>query len=321
MAKLQILGSNYLPTLLKFVDPSVIPQSLGGELCDAGGDGDCRALVGPGGLVPQAFLSGVAADGLGSGETVNVPAGKHSDVLLRVPAGATVSWRWASVDKDVAFRVTAAPAAAEVGPQVLSVSRGVCGVHQLVSGYAGPAAGDAKPASVSSSGDAKAPMPYTAAGASEADVVHSAKVEKHFGSYAVPKEVGAAGVVVRLRWDNTFSWMASKTITRRVDVLLDGQSVEAATTAAEAAIAAPAAAGAGSAVASAAGPATATAPAAAESIRVEVDALDRYAHSRMVHMETFGLPDSDCWRGTKAVPAGGATGAPSAATAAAAGSS
>lgn len=323
--KFQILGSNYLPTLLKFVDASAIPAAMGGTLRDASGDPECRMLVPPGGMVPAAYALGVAADGFGSGEEVNVSAGKHADVLLRAPAGATVSWRWAGVDKsEVAFRVTAAPAAAgSLGPQVIDVTRSVCGVHQLAAGYARPAA-DAKAISVASTGDIKAPLPFAAEGAAEVEAVPSAKVDRHFGSYTVPSaEAGfPCGAVLRLRFDNSFSWMTSKTLVRRIDVLLPGHAyppapgspaannataAAVAPTPAAAAADAPAVGGAGAGAAPAAPAAAAAAPAAATDVLIEADPLEAFAAARMQHMATFGLPSSSCWATTSMPPPPGVT--------------
>jgi hypothetical protein len=72
---------------------------------------------------------------------------------------------------------------------------------------------------------ASAPIPGAAAGAAEADVVHAERVAKHTGSHTVPAGDGAA-VLVRLRWDNGYSWVHSKTLVRRVDVLLPGNHPE-----------------------------------------------------------------------------------------------
>lgn len=325
--KFQILGSNYLPTLLRFVDASAIPAAMGGTLTDASGDPECRMLVPPGGMVPNAYALGVATDGFGSGEEGNVSSGKHADVLLRAPAGATVAWRWAGVDKgEVNFRVTAVPAASgSLGPQVIDVTRSVCGVHQLASGYA-RAAPDAKPVSVASSGDIKAPVLFAAAGAAEVDVVPSSKVDRHFGSYTVPgAEAGfPCGALLRLRFDNSFSWMTSKTLCRRIDVLLPGHSYPPApgspaannVSTSSAATDAPAVGGAGAGAAPAPVAPASGSGAAASDVLIEVDPLETFAAARMQHMAAFGTPTSSCWA-TTSMPRPAGTVAASSAPAAA----
>ena len=63
--KMRILGSGYMPILREFVDDAVIPAYLGGGLRDGDGDAECKSLVCGGGLVPLAYLVGVATDGKG----------------------------------------------------------------------------------------------------------------------------------------------------------------------------------------------------------------------------------------------------------------
>lgn len=311
--KFQILGSSYQDALLNHIDAEALPKWLGGKFVDKNGDPHCYSLVPPGGLIPQAFIAGrpstsgstaadlsapvssdpsyfgVAGDGHGSGEEINIPSGKYSDVLIRVPAGATVSWRWASVDKDVAFRVTAVKASSEgVGPQVIDVRRSVAGVHliPLVAAGAGHAAaassGNGKPTqssgpiTSSTPGDIKATIPFAAAGAAELEVVPSAKVDKHYGSWTAPADGSGDAFLVRIRFDNSYSWVSSKTLVRRVDVLLVGHAFGTTPTI----------------TATAAEVAASTLPA----ILIEDDPLERYACGREEHLATFGTAANDvCW--------------------------
>lgn len=159
--RFQILGSDYLPTLLKYIDESNLPAFLGGKLHDALGDGECRCgggaavqraaagsahpppffpsrrgMVAEGGVVPPCILQGFGVPaGQGLGEEVTLPKGARSTLTVRVPAGATVSWRWAPFDAGVGFSVAAAPAASAVAAGVIDVTEPVYGVHILAAGY------------------------------------------------------------------------------------------------------------------------------------------------------------------------------------------
>jgi CRAL/TRIO domain len=297
--KFQILGSNYRDALLSHIDAEALPKWLGGKFVDKYGDPECKSLVPPGGLIPQAFIAGrptnadatpstdpsyfgVAGDGHGLGEEVNIPSGKYNDVLIRVPAGATVNWRWASVDKDVGFRVTAVQASSDgVGPQCIDVTRSVAGVHLLPLLAAGAfkstsssMAAPSAPYTATTSGDIKGPIPFAAAGAAETEVVPFGKVDKHYGSWTAPPTTGP--YLLRIRFDNSYSWVSSKTLVRRVDVLLPGHAFGTTPTI----------------TTTAATLAASTIPA----ILIEDDPLERYACGREQHLATYGTRENDvCW--------------------------
>lgn len=231
LEKIHIMGSNYLPTLRKYIDDAVIPASLGGGLKDRHGSPDCWSLVGPGGLIPSAYHLGIARDGLGMGEEVHVSAGKHSDVIVKVGPGSTLHWKWGMSDRDIGFSVSAV-AAAEATPAHADVvdastrTRSVCGVQLLRAGYDAAKHlhinGGVKPATHASAGDLGAAIPGAAAGATATTVLQPLRGDKHSGSYTVP--AGGGAQMVRLRWDNSSSWMTGKNIVRRVDVLLPEDS-------------------------------------------------------------------------------------------------
>ena len=105
--KVQLLGGDYFSTVSQYVEEKHLPSFLGGALADCRGDAECRSIMAPGGLVPLAFLAGVAADGLGAGEEATVAAGKASELTLRVPAGCELAWHWGTAEKDLTFTVTA----------------------------------------------------------------------------------------------------------------------------------------------------------------------------------------------------------------------
>ena len=230
--KMRLLGTDYLPTLTKFIDPSAIPAYLGGELRDVFGEAECLAMVAPGGVVPHAYAARVADDGCGCGEEVTVPAGRHSDVVICVPAGATVRWRWGGAhgaDAAVDFSVRVAPAATstQLPVTVTRITSSTLGVHQLTPEYTGPVRhgmhSHAVPRTDVTPSPRDAPLVGAAPGASERQAVHPARSSSASGSEVVPSPS-----IVRFRWDNAHSWLHSKLIVRRIDVLLAGDEWSAA---------------------------------------------------------------------------------------------
>lgn len=112
--KVRILGTDFLPTVTQFIDPSVIPAFLGGSLVsgEAPGDPECRHMIGPGGVIPLSLRVGVGSDGLGDGEELHLAAASSSTLLLRVPEGARILWAWGCDNSQtVDFEVSTAPAA------------------------------------------------------------------------------------------------------------------------------------------------------------------------------------------------------------------
>ena len=200
----------------------------------------------PGGLVPLAYTVGVANDGKGLGEEVTIPAGKHSDVALLVPVGTVLRWRWGAATDDLEFSVSCAPAAdastsaastAAVG--VTRVTRSVLGVQQLSPDYTGPVPHGlhrhiAPRVCVShDKTDGTDALHGAAAGAPITHVVPAKRSGSHIGEHTVAAAVDAVPgavndkqqqqqqlIVVRLRWSNAFSWLTSKALARRIDVLL-----------------------------------------------------------------------------------------------------
>ena len=194
-----------------------------------------------GGLVPLSYIVGVGADGNGLGDEIILSAGKHADVVLRVPVGSTVRWAWGThSDADIEFSVSTAAAAgaAPAGSGVLHVTRSILGVHQLDEAtYRGPIPHGAhvldNAKHVHTAGKLTDPMPGAAADGAAADVVAPHRFHKAKGETRVTAAAGGAAsasdVLVRLRWSNAYSWLASKTLARRVDVLLPGDKWEAVT--------------------------------------------------------------------------------------------
>jgi hypothetical protein len=221
-SKVQLLGSNYLPTLLKYINASNIPSFLGGQLADERADPQCQSMVAKGGVLPLAFLTGVAADGNGIGEEVKLAAGTTSSIVLCVNAGSTVTWAWGISEKDVTFKVEARPDTSSSKDTSLAragvietgnMKTSFYGIHRLPFTQVGD--------------DATWPTTTT----TNNEIISVSPVErgkKGKGTWTAPPNLNVdhANSInfyrVRLTWDNTSSWMTSKHLARRVDVLLDG---------------------------------------------------------------------------------------------------
>lgn len=169
----------------------------------------------------------VATDGKGPGAEAQVGSGKRSDVLLQVPAGARVSWRWAAQEDDIAFGVYAAPLARDgeekhANPDDLTlniVTGSAYALHKAPCKTAVPENGHFsvlfKPNKT-----ANDKIPFASAKASATEVVAPKTMTKHFGEWTAPADGDAMHYVVRLIWDNSSSWIKSKTFFRRVDAIL-----------------------------------------------------------------------------------------------------
>ena len=212
--KVQLLGASFFSTLAKYIAPDNLPAFLGGQLADCRGDPECRSIVSEGGLVPLAFTSGIAADGNGAGEEVTVGAGKSSEVVVRVRAGAEVKWAWGTAEKDVGFsaRAAAVDAGAALPAGAIDVTfaetSSVYGVHRCAASVSGGGA-------------------FPATGIVEIVPAGGARTNKGVGSWAAPASAAGGFHLVSLRWDNTFSWMTGKTVARRVDVLIGDRGAAA----------------------------------------------------------------------------------------------
>ena len=156
-------------------------------------------------------------------QLINIPAGRSSELLLVVPAGACIEWRWGVENgNEVGFAVDtcAAPASAAIPAHALRVKSSLRGVHTLAAGYAGPIPHfkEALPQ----------PEPHTAAGTTGASADSRswspafARTRASEGKRAWISPHGAGDVLVRLSWDNTASWLHGRTLSRRVDVIFAG---------------------------------------------------------------------------------------------------
>lgn len=118
-----------------------------------------------------------------------MPHGKHSDVIIKVPAGATVSWRWGAQAHDASFSVTSVPASSSSSSSdaVINVTKSIAGVHQLAKGYTGPAPHGLRqphtPPVVSSKGSLSDPIPGAAAGVCGLDELENSPCAMRQGAH------------------------------------------------------------------------------------------------------------------------------------------
>lgn len=163
-------------------------------------------------------------------QVVIIPAGRASEVLLAVPAGARLEWRWAVAAHDVAFAVDCCEAPEALPPHAIRVAASLRGVHALAPGYAGPIphhteegedAGVAHTPPATAAAAASAPGPSIEGRTPWAHAVPAARHAHSWGAWTVPAAT-ASPRLVRLRWDNGSSWLHSKTLSRRIDVVLAG---------------------------------------------------------------------------------------------------
>jgi CRAL/TRIO domain len=277
--KMEILGSNFYPTLTKFMDGAIVPKFLGGSRLDEKSDPECKSILGPGGMVPTPYLVGIGNDELGLGEEVQINAGATSDLVFVVSGGSKIVWRWgipASSGGDVSFSVQYQLAkedlpsdhhastikyqkvqhvhhfhphhhrdprkAHEVKHKTTAKHRNlpkhgfiphitysICGIQQLYPEYSGPIQHGLstlpKPATVASKPNLKA---TAIPGGNDQSPIQTAKESSrqtfHQGEFTLP--VSDKDYVVMLRWDNSFSWMQSKLVARRIDVILPNDTLD-----------------------------------------------------------------------------------------------
>lgn len=209
-SKVQLLSSEYLSAVAKFVDKAYLPGFLGGDLKDKNGDSECKSMVSAGGHIPFNFLCGVAGDGNGAGDIHLVSAGSASHLYIKVPSGWVLDWRWAVENNDIEFSVTAVAESSAFSSSDSGVNKdavvdvaaisstGIFGVER----YA--------PASTVTS-------LFPTAEEVLIKAVAPARVSKSFDSWKGPIEGASTNHVVKLTWSNSFSWMTGKNMSRRID--------------------------------------------------------------------------------------------------------
>jgi hypothetical protein len=206
-SKVQLLSSEYLSAIVKFVDKAYLPGFLGGDLKDKNGDSECRSMVSAGGLIPFNFLCGVASDGNGAGDIFLVSAGSISTLYLKVPSNWIIDWRWAVENNDVEFSVTAidlgknAPTDINLEAIIDVVEKSSTGIYS-VERFA--------PANT-----------VTTSFPTSEDIIIKAvspsRISKSFDTWTVPSNDSKSSYLVKLTWSNSFSWMTGKNISRRID--------------------------------------------------------------------------------------------------------
>ena len=91
--KIHILGSDYMPTLLKIMDKDSIPKELGG---------DWEVKMPTGGKIPDTYY---APEAMGF-KKLSIGRRDHSNITLSVKKGDKVDWQWySSNDNDIGFDV------------------------------------------------------------------------------------------------------------------------------------------------------------------------------------------------------------------------
>ena len=81
--KIHILGSDYMPTLLKIMDKDSIPKELGG---------DWEVKMPTGGKIPDTYY---APEAMGF-KKLSIGRRDHSNITLSVKKGDKVDWQWYS---------------------------------------------------------------------------------------------------------------------------------------------------------------------------------------------------------------------------------
>ena len=241
-SKVQLLGANFLPTVLKYIHVGQVPAFLGGKMADQRDDPQCRSMVAAGGILPLAFLTGVAADGNGVGEQVALVAGATSQVVILLPAGAKLAWTWGVGEKDINFQIDAriedmTSSSSSTIIDARGLTNTIYGMHRInktvapinaahdsnanANAPAAAAAPASSPATAASTDTAAWP---TLAPASTPDLAISLseRSKKGKGSWTAPGSEAAVVYRVRLAWYNESKWMTCKHLARRVDVIIDG---------------------------------------------------------------------------------------------------
>ena len=161
-------------------------------------------------------------------QLVSVPVGQASEVVLRVPGGTRVEWRWGVASHDIAFSVDACAGPESAAPEgTLNITSSLRGVHALAAGYTGPLAHFLDPEAPQPPVPSLRPSGAIAGAAALPwlSVAQASKSASGAGSWSAPTSVTHS--LVRLTWDNGYSWLLGKTVSRRVDVVLAGDDPEA----------------------------------------------------------------------------------------------
>ncbi|XP_013870551.1 SEC14-like protein 2 [Austrofundulus limnaeus] len=103
--KIQVLGSDWVEVLHKYIDPDQLPVFYGGNLTDPDGDPCCRTMINYGGVVPRSYY---VQDSLKVEYDSSVTVGRGSSFQLEYDITAPSSllrWQFASDGADIGFGV------------------------------------------------------------------------------------------------------------------------------------------------------------------------------------------------------------------------
>ncbi|GAB1602630.1 SEC14-like protein 2 [Argonauta hians] len=106
-SKIHVLGGNYLPTLLQYIEADQIPVFYGGTLRDSTGDPKCSLQICYGGDVPpDLYYHRNMLEGATKPEEVHIGARSYSEIPIEVTQpGSLLSWQFTTVDCDIRFEV------------------------------------------------------------------------------------------------------------------------------------------------------------------------------------------------------------------------
>jgi len=200
-------------------------------------------MICSGGMVPLSFTTGVGADGKGAGEELVIPAGKTNDILIHMPSNSTLQWRFGLQDKDIGFHISGWIANNEpsqrtnIKPgQLIPITQSIDGIHIFTETYIQSTDTNKNPFKVPANSIIGTTIdPLTAPNdilslikstnsssspkANTIEIVSNTRINGTsspiIGTWTTPKD---SSVIIRIRFDNNYSWMSSKTIARRIDI-------------------------------------------------------------------------------------------------------
>ncbi len=162
------------------------------------------------GAIPLSHLTGVAADGRGSGFVVTIAAGQSSALFVRVPPGARLNCQWGTAQKDVIFTLDTMPSDGGIPPTAEATT-----VADLTTAATGEF--DVRPVQTNRDVQSTQGSQDSACAVSAWCRVLTERTSRLYTTWTAAL---SGATLVRLQWSNTFSWLTDKTVCCRVDVLL-----------------------------------------------------------------------------------------------------
>lgn len=103
--KIHILGADYKKKLLEYIDEDNLPEHYGGKLKDAEGDGQCLALIGGGGKVPERYYLRELCVTADMDSAVVVKGDKLQLDFLVTNPNSILRWEFKTEENDIGFGV------------------------------------------------------------------------------------------------------------------------------------------------------------------------------------------------------------------------